>query len=504
MKKLLLGIVTMLAVQIAWADKIILLEGTKESIEARKDLISTAHSEIRAQYFTIEDDIIANGALAILRDLALKKPSVKIRIIVDSMHNLMLKETMAAFLTDNNGETLPNVEIKEYNTFKRVWYAPWRYTKRMHDKGLIIDNDALISGGRNVANGYYGLANDDKPTHAVLEDTDALVLESAAIKEAAQYFDDLWKSKFVSKVSLGAMSKDRLKEGACDIYKQAMNNIHDEKYRSCEMRRAKALNLVLKQQVTLNQLAAEHRNTTITKESVMQKWLTNPNVIETGKIDYIFDNPIGQKSNLDKPKATEDNIAKQLYQAIQTAKKSVVIVTPYFVVTPEQEQLFKELRARKVKVRVFTNGTNSNDVVPAHVGYLNTRQIALQHGVQIYEYNGPDTLHAKMVLVDRAKLFIGSFNWDFRSQNLNREVGIIADLPDVSRKVAKETDVYAKFARIYARSTKLGEKSVLNGEIGEEGEFDDDDMAQLSREIRNGNKRILFWQMIYPLIKEQL
>lgn len=124
MKKLILSLITMLAVQSAFADKLVILEGTLESIEARKDLISSAQTEIRAQYFTIENDEVANGGLAILRDLAISKPNVKIRIIVDSMHNLMLRETMAAFLSDNQGNPLTNIEIREYNTFKL--YAPWR------------------------------------------------------------------------------------------------------------------------------------------------------------------------------------------------------------------------------------------------------------------------------------------------------------------------------------------------------------------------------------------
>lgn len=502
MKKLVLGLITILAVQSVFADKIVMLEGTKESIEARKDMISSAESEIRAQYYTIENDEVANGGLAILRDLAIKKPNVRIRIIVDSLNNLMLRETMAAFLTDNNGESLTNIEIREYNTFK--WYAPWRYTKRMHDKGLIIDNDVLISGGRNIANGYFGLKDKENPTHSVLEDTDILVLNSPAITEAATYFDNLWTSKFVKAVKLGSMSVSQLKPGACDYKK---NNFHDKnnrnEYESCEYFRQRNEQLVGKQRAELIQLAIRHK-TEINKAQALTKWNSNKSLMNVGTIDYIFDNPVGQKSSLKKPEAVENNIAKQLYQAVRTAQKSVVIVTPYLVVTPEQEQLFKELRARKIKVRIFTNGSNSNDVPVAHVGYLNTRELALKHGVQIWEYNGPDTLHAKMVLIDRNKMFIGSFNWDFRSQNLNREVGIIASLDESNTVKVDETDVFAKVARIYERSTRLGNTKRLNHEIGEDGEFDDDDISNLAKEIRAGNKNILFWQIIYPLIKKQL
>ena len=498
MKKLILGLITMLAVQSVFADKLVMLEGTKESIEARKDLISSAQTEIRAQYFTIENDEVANGGLAILRDLAISKPNIKIRIIVDSMHNLMLRETMAAFLSDNQGNALSNIEIREYNTFKL--YAPWRYTKRMHDKGLIIDNDVLISGGRNIANGYFGKADAAHPTHAVLEDTDVLVLESQAINEAATYFDNLWASKFVKEVALGKMSLSKLKPGSCEL--DANTDDSHQNVQSCEYFRKRNVQLVGKQRAELIQLAVEHKSN-LNKQQALDKWLSNKSLINVEHVDYIFDNPVGQKSSLKKPEALENNIAKQLYAAIRTATKSVVIITPYLVITPEQEALFAELRGRGIKVRIFTNGKNSNDVPVAHVGYLNTRKLALKLGVQIWEYNGPDTLHAKMVLIDREKMFVGSFNWDFRSQNLNREVGIIATLGNNQINV-DETDVFAKVARIYERSTRLGNTRQSNDDIGNDGEFDKDDMSALSKQIREGNRNILFWQIIYPLIKKQL
>lgn len=503
MKQLLLGLVTIFSLQAVFADKLLMLDGSQESIEARKDLISTAESEIRAQYYIIENDDIANAGIAILRDVAIKKPHVRIRIIVDALNNLMLRETMAAFMSDDQGNPLPNVQIREYNNFKI--YAPWRYNRRMHDKALIVDNDALISGGRNIANGYFGKKNDEVPTHSILEDTDVLVMQSPAVREAAYYFDNLWNSKFVKQVGLGKFSFSRLKPGACESKKQfySKNNSGHDEYESCEYFRKRNEVLVGKQRAELIHLAVTNKSN-LSKSQAINKWLRDKDTIEVASIDYVYDNPVGQKSSLKKPKAVDDNIAKQLYRAIRTARESVVIVTPYLIITPEQEELFKELRARNVRVRIFTNGANSNDVPVAHVGYLNTRELALKHGAQIWEYNGPDSLHAKMVLIDRTQMYVGSFNWDFRSQNLNRENGIIATIDPNSPVNINETDIYAKIGRIYMRSTLLGNTKRLNHEVGEDGEYDDDDIANLAKEIRRGNKNILFWQIVYPLIKKQL
>lgn len=495
MKKLILLIFTVLVAQSAIADKIVFLDDPDDSLKARAQFIMTAQQEIRAQYFTIEDDEVSASGLSMLGYAAAR--GVKVKIIVDAMHNLMSDEKQAALLLN------PNVEIREYNNFKI--YAPFRYSKRMHDKALIIDRRALISGGRNVANGYFGKAgdNDDNPK-PVLEDTDALVTESQAIDEAANYFDNLWNSKFVKPVNLNFMNKENLQADGCERERWHTNgkgNSHND-YQNCEYRRGRNIKKV---NDAVASLEAAYKKT-ITEygvhrslDFVLNYWDTL--AVRTGVIDYVYDNPVGQKSNLDKPEAIHNNIAKQLYAAVARAQKNVVIVTPYLVITPEQVELFRALRQRGIKVEIFTNGENSNDVAAAHVGFRRTVHLAVNEGVQVWVYNGPDTLHAKMVLIDNQTLFVGSFNWDFRSQNLNREVGIIADITAVQQTNALQQDIQDKLARILSRSTLLGAENRMNTNIGN---LNERQVRKLATMIRSAHGNTWFWELLFPLIKEQL
>lgn len=490
MKKLLLALITVLATQTAFADKIVFLDDPDDSLKARAQFILTAEREIRVQYFTIEDDEVSASGLSLLRYAA--ERGVKVRIIVDALHNLMSNEKQAALLLN------PNIEIREYNNFKI--YAPWRYSKRMHDKAMIIDRHALISGGRNVANGYFGKFsdNDDDPK-PVLEDTDALVLESQAINEAAQYFDSLWFSRFVKPVDLGWKDKKHLAEDACDDLRWRDST---NEYDNCEYRRKQNIKKIQRAQLTLNtayqKTIAEH-GIPQNKQVVLDTW--DALAVRTGNIDYIYDNPVGQDSSLEKPEAVENNIAKQLYRAISRAYKNVVIVTPYFVVTPEQVELFRTLRQRGVKVEVFTNGEHSNDVPAAHVGFRRTVHLAVNEGVKVWVYNGPDTLHAKMVLIDNQTLFVGSYNWDFRSQNLNREVGIIADITAVEQKNHLQDDIQDKLARILSRSTLLGMENRMNTNIGH---LNERQVRKLANMIRSAHGNTWLWELLFPLVKEQL
>ncbi len=45
-------------------------------------------------------------------------------------------------------------------------------------------------------------------------------------------------------------------------------------------------------------------------------------------------------------------------------------------------------------------------------------------------------LHTKALVVDRRSTFVGSFNLDPRSANINTEVGLLVDSPELARQVA--------------------------------------------------------------------
>lgn len=46
-------------------------------------------------------------------------------------------------------------------------------------------------------------------------------------------------------------------------------------------------------------------------------------------------------------------------------------------------------------------------------------------------------LHAKLFIIDRTELFVGSFNWDPRSARINTEMGIILHSPELAAGLAR-------------------------------------------------------------------
>ena len=95
--------------------------------------------------------------------------------------------------------------------------------------------------------------------------------------------------------------------------------------------------------------------------------------------------------------------------------------------------------------RISTNSLASTDNLKAFSGYLDQRERLLEGGVEVFEYR-PDpqvqheimsrysalrstppvfAIHAKTLVVDRGVAFVGTYNLDPRSENLNTEVGVV-------------------------------------------------------------------------------
>ena len=139
-------------------------------------------------------------------------------------------------------------------------------------------------------------------------------------------------------------------------------------------------------------------------------------------------------------------------KVVATVQSELLMVTPYLIPGDEGMQLFSDLRKRNVRVRILTNSLESSTVLVAQSGYMHYRLPLLKEGVEIHEVRsllgnargsgqttkmtryGNYSLHAKLFVFDRKRLFIGSMNFDQRSMHLNTEIGLIIDSPELAQQ----------------------------------------------------------------------
>ena len=73
---------------------------------------------------------------------------------------------------------------------------------------------------------------------------------------------------------------------------------------------------------------------------------------------------------------------------------------------------------------MLCNSLASIDKPIAHAGYVNQKRKMLRMGIEVWEYAGPDMLHAKGMLIDDSAV-IGSYDLHPRSEYYDTEIAVI-------------------------------------------------------------------------------
>jgi cardiolipin synthase C len=361
--RLIFGLLICLFSQSALADYVKIVDDPSEALRLRYALIQKARHKINVSYFIFAKDNTAMEFLALLREKA--RAGVEVKIIIDALFNDIPKD-VATHLHQ------AGVIIKNFN--KLQWYRPGKAIKyRMHDKMFIVDGEEVILGGRNIEDTYYARAEKN------YDDRDVYLQGETATK-ADSYFEEFWQASHLTPMKLltknNAKTKLKIEKAELMLDDKVLNAISEKS------------NFNLK--------------------------LWQDDMVFVDDVDVLFDAISSRKNgNL--------GTTAQLYALMAQAQHSVLIDSPYLILSKELEALFKELIARGVKVRILTNSLKATDGIMPQAGYLMQRRKISAMGIELYEYFGDDSFHAKSLLIDEKISLIGSFNLDPRSQNLNTE-----------------------------------------------------------------------------------
>lgn len=413
------------------------LETGEEALMARAWLVENAERSIEAQYFIWSTDNI--GILAAEALLRAAERGVKVRVVVD---DLMIKAPDKSLLAL---ALHPNIEIKVYNPKHSVGTPlPRRvinmlvnfrgFNQRMHDKLVIVDGKVAITGGRNMAAEYY-----DYNHKYNFRDRDAVVVGEAVAQMRAS-FERFWASPLTVGVEqrfdgIGLL-KGNVRVGDAQV-KAVYRDLH-EYARSPE------------------NFAPEVRSAIAAVPQAFERVSAD---MAWGRVDFVCDPPGKNETWIGL--GGGGAAGRALAKLVAGARESVVIQSPYLVLSEEAVDLFAKAVARGVRFRIHTNSLASTDNLMAFSGYRNQRERLLNLGLEIFEYKPEPAIqrelmrrarpapgkrpifsvHAKSMVVDGAVAFVGTYNLDPRSQNLNTEVGIVVHNPAVARAVQRAIEL---------------------------------------------------------------
>jgi putative cardiolipin synthase len=172
-----------------------------------------------------------------------------------------------------------------------------------------------------------------------------------------------------------------------------------------------------------------------------------------------------------------------LLAALTAARQEVVMVSPYFVPGTVGMPRMRAARENGIRVMLFTNSLGSTDEPLVHHRYAAYRVEMLRLGVELYEVSPTQTrrvrrfgdfgrstprLHAKVAVVDRQRLLVGSANLDGRSAVGNTELGVIIGSPALAEAFASRIDG-DHFASVYKLRLRPDGKTIEWAHLDHQG-----------------------------------
>jgi putative cardiolipin synthase len=403
----------------------------------RMQMINAAELTLDLQYFIFRGD--ETGRLLTDAVMHAADRGVRVRILIDD------GETVAGDDQITKLEAHPSVEIRIFNPFAyrghtmlfrgvEFMFNASRLDYRMHNKLLVVDNAIALMGGRNIGDQYFQI----DPASQFADDD--VFAAGPITRPLSGTFDEYWNSALA--IPAQALSGEKAPHAVLTEHRQ-----------------------VLKQQT--RQLKADGIDY-VTRVAAGEPF----NGIISGRIPLIWAHAQVICDSPDKKKVESGAMVGRLMQravanATSAVQSELLMITPYLIPGNEGMQLFKDLRQRNVRVRILTSSLESSTVLLAQSGYMHYRVPLLESGVELYEIRsllgntrgsgqtavmsryGNYSLHAKLFVFDRQRLFIGSMNFDQRSMHLNTEIGLIIDSPVLAQQIAARFEAMAQPVNSY-------------------------------------------------------
>ena len=352
-----------------------LLQQNAVAFAYRAGTAAAAERSLDIQYYVWQDDL--TGRLLAAELMRAADRGVRVRLLLDDLdartrHDLF----MVVDLHQNLEVRIFNPFYSRYGTLGKTmefFVRGTRLNHRMHNKAWIADNRIAIIGGRNIGDEYFGASKQSN-----FSDTD-LVLAGPVVEQVSGEFDEYWNSPDAVPVS----AFDVRKPTAADLVtlQQELREFERQAGQSSYV-------LALRDPEKRRELIAG-----------------TPQPIEVRDIRVLVDDPAKVGSSEHGLRASQ--VLEGLSGVMNGAEHELLIVSPYFVPGKQGAASLSEAARRGVRVEVLTNSLDATDA----------------------------TLHTKAMIVDSRWCFVGSMNIDPRSANLNTEMGVLVDSPELAAQL---------------------------------------------------------------------
>ncbi|WP_435214461.1 phospholipase D family protein [Luminiphilus sp. nBUS_16] len=397
-----------------------LLNRSEDALNWRLALIDSATQSIDTQYYLYHGD--STGMLITSRLIDAADRGVKVRVIIDDMGTLATGKQQGE-ARDAIGTLMvghPNITLRLFNSAENRKSLGWglefathfsQLNHRMHNKSLIVDNRAVILGGRNIGDEYMGLSE-------ALNFRDIDVLGVGVIaRQTSAIFDLFWNSGWV----ISANKDQRLR---------AEKDFHSVRAEVLEE---------LANSPQLEQFSV----TPIDWRSSLEALTSS---LHLGTSEVFTDRPQSDGISAD--------LLEAVFEIVPKTQRELLITNAYFIPDEPGVAMLQQLNERGVDVKLHTNSLASQDVPAVNSHYKAWRGPMVDAGIALYEARHDaaikltvvDTapmhakvmgLHSKSMVIDRRFSIVGSANFDPRSALINSEMFAVIDSESLASALAE-------------------------------------------------------------------
>lgn len=391
------------------------------ALDARLTLARQAQTSLDVQYYHLGNDETGHLMLRELRDAASR--GVRVRLLIDDFYTEGMDHLLLGLAS------YPNVQVRIFNPFgdgrgsqlgRLLGFAGdfKRLNHRMHNKLFIADSAVAIAGGRNLADGYFLRGNDN------FIDFDALLI-GAVLPQLSTIFDVYWNSEHVWPIASLTSPSD-----------------------PPESLRAAFDNAVAS--------ASETSHLTLPERDVYGVAPASADLAATmAQLIWAPANAFADAPDKVVKGGSADNlngtVTFRSLTAFRQARSELMLISPYFVPGKHGMERLADARRHNISVRIITNGMAATDEPLASLAYERYRVPMLKMGIELYEVSPRQIqrdptwraslgsarahLHAKLALIDRKSVILGSMNLDQRSATTNTELAVQIDSPELAARI---------------------------------------------------------------------
>lgn len=391
----------------ASAVSISLLADNNRAWTTRWKMLDAAQHSIDVQYFILKNDIFGLSFLGHLLKKA--REGVAVRLFLDAMG---LKMSHVGHARLNALAGTKGIDIRLYRPLNRRYFQalillnPSAVLASNHDKILLCDTQRGIVGGRNISREYFSAV---ELLDTAFRDVDVALEGNGITAQLRDYFADSFYNGDTQKIGENTQGLRHFERellaayGAMDAWLRG------------------------------KPLAPSGERWRRELEMNASLFGALPPRFEAGATTT----PVVLINSHVRIKSGEDPISVTMARLVRSARHSIFLHSPYFVLNKQALGVLEEASRRGVRISIVTNSAISSDDTASQAFFLEQWPELLARVPTLRLFVGGDAhnLHGKFAVFDDVVVAVGTYNLDPVSMGLNSELIAVMQSESLAREI---------------------------------------------------------------------